>query len=535
MRAIFKQKKHLIALLMLATAAALLAHLSWQGEVVGLVADDAVYLLLADYFSPYSHQLRQGAAFVSQHGVFPPAYPLFLSLLGADSYHVYYAHVLTTLVVLGALWACARYLVSSGSTFALAAAYLVVFFLLPRTLLQHVELLSEPLYLLLSMLALAKYQSLDVERDTHGVYWIAVFVCLATLTRAAGVALLFAFIFWQCSSAGKNRVWSSLLLAIVPLLIWEALKVLIYAQPKNYSQDLLNTYGLHDADALIRKIAQNFSALWTGWRQYIDVNAQFSSLPASILLPACALPALIVRLKQLRMDAIYFVLYLAMILMWPYPDHTARFLYPVIPLALFYVLISISWLHEKKWRSYLHGLTLGLTILAAAPSTVQILHKSIARDDGVLGNYGKTLALYKSTESLLTVENNVRIVRELTKAMQISGKLIPEGECVYATHFEMFMFFGKRYSRPITDNDVRNKMLANSPDCRYLFVNWSTSHPYIKPGYPLNETLLRHSILYEHLAPFPSAPDGMKGLVAQLVELLPTDVDAVASQPRLPK
>ena len=45
---------------MLATTGMLLVQLSWQEEVVGLATDDAVYLLLADYFLPYSHQLRQG-------------------------------------------------------------------------------------------------------------------------------------------------------------------------------------------------------------------------------------------------------------------------------------------------------------------------------------------------------------------------------------------------------------------------------------------------------------------------------------------
>lgn len=524
-------KNALIALLMLALAIALLGYLSWQGEVVGLVADDAVYVLLADYFSPYSQQLRHGAAFVSQHGVFPPGYPLFLALLGADSQHLYYAHMLTTFVILAACWVCARYLLSTGAAFALAMAYLAVFFLLPRTLLQHIELLSEPLYLLLSMLALLTCENLRGERDSYAVCRVAILICLATLTRTAGIALLVAFIFWQFSSAGRNRVWMALLLAIIPLLIWEALKSIIYAQPKSYSQDLLNTYHLYDLEALRQQLGRNFSALWAGWRQYLDVNAQMSSLPAAILLPLCTIPALLVRLRQFCLDAIYFVLYLGMILMWPYPDHMARFLYPIVPLGICYVVLSIGLLREKRWRAYLHAMTLGLTLLAAAPSTAQILYKSIARDDAVLGGYGKTHTLYRNTESLRTIESNVRILRELAKAMQISGTFVPEGECVYATHFEMFMYFGRRYSRPITDTEVRNKTMVTAPECRYLLLNWSSSHPYFKPGYPLAETPLNYSILYQHAARLPNGPAGEEGIVAQLVLLLAPDTNAVASQP----
>lgn len=524
-------KNALIALLMLALAIALVGYLSWQGEVVGLVADDAVYVLLADYFSPYSQQLRQGAAFVSRHGVFPPGYPLFLALLGADSQHLYYAHVLTTFVILAACWACARYLLSMGAAFALALAYLAVFFFLPRTLLQHIELLSEPLYLLLSMLALLTCENLRGGRDSYGVCWLAVLICLATLTRTAGIALLVAFIFWQFSSAGRNRVWMALLLAIIPLLIWEGLKSIVYAQPKSYSQDLLNTYRLYDLEVLLQQLVRNFSALWAGWRQYLDVNTQPSSLPAAILLPLCAVPALLLRLKQFRLDAIYFVLYLSMILMWPYPDHIARFLYPVVPLGICYVLLSIGLLREKRGRAYLHAMVLGLTLLAAAPSTAQILYKSVVRDDAVLGGYGKTHILYRNVESLRTIENNVRILRELAKAMQISGTLVPEGECVYATHFEMFMYFGRRYSRPITDTEVRNKTMVTSSECRYLLVNWSNSHPYAKPGYPVNDMPLSYRILYQHSARLPNGPVGEEGIVAQLVLLLPPDTNAVASQP----
>ena len=521
------KRNKLIGVLLFGMAGGLLAHMSWQGAIVGLVADDAIYVLLADYFSPYSNDLRDGASFIAKNGLFPPGYPLFLALLGADSHNIYYAHVLTTLVILSAFWASARYLFMASGSFLLVIIYVATFFLLPRTLLHNLELMSEPLFLLFSMLALAKYESLKDDRNAYGVCWVAIFVCLATLTRTAGIALLFAFIFWQFASAGKNRVWGAVLLAIVPLLVWEVLKTFVYIQlPNSYSQNLVNSYNLNDAPALLRKIGHHLLDVWSGWRKYIDVTAQFSSLPASILLSVCTLPALFVRLANFRLDAIYFVLYLAMILIWPYTDHTARFLYPIMPLAFFYVVLSIGLLREQKWRAYAHGLVLGLTLLAAVPSTAQIISKAIRRDDFNLGVFTRTSALYENTNPLATIETGFNILQELINAMQISGKMIPANECVYSAHSELFMYYGRRYSRPPNAAGLQSVTLNNSPECRYLLISWSNSHPDFAPGYPLDQINLNYQILYTHWMRLPNMRADEKGMVAQMLLLLPQAPDA---------
>ena len=112
--------------------------------------------------------------------------------------------------------------------------------------------------------------------------------------------------------------------------------------------------------------------------------------------------------------------------------------------------------------------------------------------------------------------------------MEISGKLVPENECVYATHFEMFMYFGRHYARPVTD------LLSVAPgtphECQYLLVNWSNTHPFFQPGYPLNESSLNATLIYSHMAHLPNAPDGEKVVVAQMLLLLPQIPDTAVSQ-----
>ncbi len=49
------------------------------------IADDAKYLLMTDFFSPYYSLLSKSAAFIMQSTQFPPLYPFLLAILGASS------------------------------------------------------------------------------------------------------------------------------------------------------------------------------------------------------------------------------------------------------------------------------------------------------------------------------------------------------------------------------------------------------------------------------------------------------------------
>lgn len=160
--------RRLVCAALIVLAALFLARFSWQGEIVGLVANDAAYILLADYFSPYSSATRSVAAFVAQHGVFPPLYPLTLALAGVGADSVWWAHVMTKMMVLAAMYAAARLFRHPQSNPGVAFVYAAMLFLMPSSLLQHLELLSEPLYLALTLGALPRYQGLAGAGNSTG-------------------------------------------------------------------------------------------------------------------------------------------------------------------------------------------------------------------------------------------------------------------------------------------------------------------------------------------------------------------------------
>src|SRR5438876_237124 len=57
--------------------------------------DAPAYVLMADYFSPFSDRPRVITELVMRHSHFAPLYPMLLGWLGATSAHLEWAHVLT--------------------------------------------------------------------------------------------------------------------------------------------------------------------------------------------------------------------------------------------------------------------------------------------------------------------------------------------------------------------------------------------------------------------------------------------------------
>src|SRR5678815_4616641 len=75
----------------------------WNHESAGFLSDDAVYLLMADGFSPFRPAEPGLTAYVMREALFPPLYPLLLAVLGAGSGTLVWAHVITTTTLVLAL------------------------------------------------------------------------------------------------------------------------------------------------------------------------------------------------------------------------------------------------------------------------------------------------------------------------------------------------------------------------------------------------------------------------------------------------
>ena len=121
-------------------------YISSHNEIVGMVADDAIYLLMADYFSPYYSSLSKSAAFVMQTSQFPPLYPLLLSIFGVSSEKVFWAHIITTCCLISASFIYYYWLKQEKLNKSACLCLVLIFVCSPATFLMNIDLWSEHLY-----------------------------------------------------------------------------------------------------------------------------------------------------------------------------------------------------------------------------------------------------------------------------------------------------------------------------------------------------------------------------------------------------
>ena len=171
-----------------------LYYLDWNAKSAGFLSDDAVYLLMSDGFSPFRPSHVELTHYVLRQALFPPLYPLLLTMLGAGSDTLLWAHVITTTMLLLALVVYGVWIFFETRDRFAATALPSIFALLPGTLLLSLELLSEFPYLLLSLVAL--WLAACANDARRGYLLVAFFVGLAAVTRSAGLSLILAMAIW---------------------------------------------------------------------------------------------------------------------------------------------------------------------------------------------------------------------------------------------------------------------------------------------------------------------------------------------------
>ncbi|MBT6278432.1 MAG: hypothetical protein HOI95_30390, partial [Chromatiales bacterium] len=317
-----------------------LLRLTYRDGAVGIVADDSVYLLMTDLFSPYFPELSARANFIANISRYPPLYPAFMALLGASSETVGVAHLATASCLALSVWAYFYWLKFETEHWLHRLVLAALFALLPATFLYALELWSEHLYLLISLLVLATAAR---ARQDELRWWLmaAALVGLAALTRTVGVALVAALAIYVFINKPPRR-WLIIAVAFaVPLILF--LLGLLDRKSDDYAEQLSAGYSKVDLFASLQFVlSTNLSAMWTGWAETFAFVPTRSALPVVSLLLALAVFGLLVRLRKTQLDAFYVVIYLGIIALWPAePVHSKRFLFVLQPIILFYVWTGI--------------------------------------------------------------------------------------------------------------------------------------------------------------------------------------------------
>lgn len=447
----------------------------------GHVADDAIYLLMADAWSPYFSDLAESAGFVSEHVRFPPLYPALLALSGAGSRHLLAAHAITVGFLLASLVVYFLWLRGEFGNSGLATILVLAIALLPTTQIHALDLWSEHLYLLLSVCALAVAR----DRTLRGWLIVALLVSAAALTRTVGISLVAAFVASAWLTHAPRRIWLSVA-ALAPVAAWAAINWLDATDDPNVAF-LFSRYREAGTQGAWLLIAGNAQALWHGWRTSFDIVGTTFGPALAVLFAGSWIAGWLLRIRCLHFDAMYVLFYLGIILAWPNDDHARRFLFPLMPVAFFQCLVFLNRLPAIGTRATPHLYAAGfavLIILGAAPSNAAMAARLFSPIHQEIREFRRTKAWLAHVDAD-TAAHNLRMQKLAIQSYEIAAQYVPPGECVFSVHPEMFMYHARRssYAPPVPavpDNQFENHIQR----CRYVHLLWMTTHPYLAAGYP---------------------------------------------------
>ncbi len=480
---------------------------TWSHELGDFGGDNAFYLLTARHFSPWSGADTVAAYFVSQ-SFYPPLYPFVLAIFGGGE-SLLAAHVITATMLLLAFAVFYAWQRQIGVGRLGAALMVLLFALLPGMLMQALSLLSENLYLLSTLGALAAVAAYEVDRRQTWLWTAVVCVAAAVLTRSAGVAMVAAFVLYLVLHRPK-RFWLLIVGALVPMLLWQLLS---HRAGPGYFSFLTARYAADPIAGLIAHLTTAVDALWDGWA--IDFTMSQPGIPVMGLLGLVSLVGTACRALQRKLDGIYGAAYLGLILIWPYPEEMTRLLSVVVPILLVHGMLLLERLPPVRLgQSVLKPswiLPLAI-VLIMAPSLFLIAQRFVQPLPDEYAGFRRTPEWY-APDRRTAFFNAVSDKLMIDHLKQIPA-LVAESDCVYSIKPSIVGYYSHRISilspRPeLNDADLAAYLDQNR--CRHFFLMGFGNSNYRSPYYPLER--MRQSLTIVSVMDVP----GRRGMPASIL------------------
>jgi hypothetical protein len=437
---------------LLAMLLATLVALSWFSfEGLSTFADDSVsYLLMAQCWSPW-HEAgpAQLAACVNEN--YPPLFPLLLAVTGGDQHWgVARALMIAGWVLTGLLfWGWGRHLFGPPIAFGMALLYLSV----PMNWLMMFGILSENTYLTLTLatlfLAERRFATpVDAGKSHRGVVIVMTLLASAcTLTRSIGLAipigLLAAALISRlrvgiCTTNQRELALSGFV-ALCIGLAWYGLN-----SPGSgsslYVSDLEkvreSTHQIADLWPLVEPQALR---LVESWVNAFTIYWRYPSQPNVIITGGLGFLVIVGWLWRLWLghaDAWYLAVYIAVILIWPYPGQVPRFLHGIFPLLLLQAFSLFTYWPRghDKWtqRSWILASLLLLSLAATLPTNAFLYHRAqTGRVEG--GNAGLAIEFYLFADRDRALHRAMQQRRLMADMSQIEMLTEPEARILWFT------------------------------------------------------------------------------------------------------
>ncbi len=429
-----------LALVTFGVVAAIYFYWGTSDRLLSFGGDNATYLLIARDFSPYGAS-SPGALGYAHQNYYPPLYPLFLAITGT-SHSLVAAHVATITLLLASFLVLFAWCRSAGLDSLASFAVTLAFAAVRGTYFTALEIESEPLYLLLTLVALFAARRAPGRDDFAWPVVAALAVGAATLTRSAGLALLAAYGVHLLIRRPK-RFPILALLAVVPALLW-----MRHGGNSDYTRILIDRYQIGGIAAIRDGLAIQLASLANDWLALFAVEP---SAPVALVTTGVAVLGLagaLMRLRRGEFDALYLGAYLTLIVIWPFPGEMARFLVVALPIVLFQAawaagaaLTRVPSTRMARWL----GLALAMALISVLVPQIAL---TTARFHG--GASPELADLRRSAlwfdADRVTAEKMLRFAARLEDALRGISQHVPAEACVFSVKPSLVGLFADRRS-----------------------------------------------------------------------------------------
>ena len=481
-------------LLLLSVVSGLYAYWTWNRELAGLGGDNAVYLLTAQNFSfwlPHSSVAKHFA----DHSQYPPLYPIMLALFGGGK-SILAAHLLTSVFLLLALVTMRTWLRINGLTSMTAdLAFLLIAFL-PGTLKNSMFIMSENLYMLLSLFVLLLVSLSEKKKNGLPLPAAAVIAAAAALTRTAGISLVGAFCLYLLLKRPRNSLLCGFLV-LTPFPVYLLLKRTQAVEHVSYLDALISHYGNNTVAKIIEQFQKESLFLWQGW--FSNYEAGLAGAFIGLLLFLCLI-AFAIRLYQRKLDSLYLLFYFLIILLWPYPAEAKRLIYAVLPIMVGQGVLLLNLIPSfsiGKMKIMPVSLFVLAILVVSLPGTIFIAERFLRPLPPDLEQFRRTKFLYSSNEHL--AHSNLHHNSILIGDLKSLNDTLPKDAIIYGIKPAIISFYSRRLSLlPSTAGIFADsgQFSQNRLRPEFFYMMGLTSPSVRKPFYPLDEIKDRVEIIH---------------------------------------
>jgi len=486
-------------------------------RLTDLGGDSATYMLMARAWSPF---VAANPIFIqaANGAIYPPLFPILIALLGGSFAA---AHALVAASLLVALTIFYLWLRETGLGAALSTAAVLLFAAQPGTYLIALNIWSENTYLCWSLLTLlaASHVQRDPERRQAWWWTAAAATAAALLTRSAGLPLLLTLAIFIVIR--RPSQWRAMLfVAGIPFVLWSFWTRLHGSGMSLIARSLQDSYAGDLWSHLATQINTEIQVLVVAWFGiWFGAPASWSLVAVVAVFGFICLVGLAARLRSGHFDAVYGLVYLALLLVWPWPSEASRLLYVIVPVMLgqgMWLLDRLSRRLHPALQPATQWAIAGLLMLAVVPGLAVCIQRRL-QEIPIEAAALKHSAGYYS--DFATDRQVATATLQLVDDMPSLALHVPPSDCVFAIKPSAIMLLAERNSLgppPSSSDDIGFDHLLHQ--CRYAYLVKGQSATFPSAFYPRDRL---HG--YRILSVLADKFDPRGGEIAELVELTPSD------------